>query len=75
LLDAPGDAKLAFAVVLRIQSCVEQLCEMVQGRGHGGRVFLGSGVVMASSQKVGAGKQNTRKSISGCQSYWWVPAF
>jgi hypothetical protein len=43
-------SKLAFAMVLRIQSRVEQLRNLVQGRSPDGRVFLGCGVVMASSE-------------------------
>ena len=34
-------SELAFAMVLRIQSGVEQLCKMVQGGSHGGQFSLG----------------------------------
>jgi hypothetical protein len=40
---------------------------MIQGRGHGGQIFLvGDVMTMCEAQKAEAGKQNTRKSRSGC---------
>jgi hypothetical protein len=45
-------SKRTFAVVLRIQRCVEQLCKLVQGGSHGGRVLLGGVVVMAAWEEL-----------------------
>jgi hypothetical protein len=69
-------SKLAFAMVLRIQSRVEQLRNLVQGRSHDGRVFLGCGVVMASCKLRELKQENkTLEKAGGCQSYWWIQPF
>lgn len=63
------EPKLAFAVVLRIQSCVEQLRKMVQSGSHGGQLllsFCGDAAVMATSKTGG----NENKTLEKAAMVW-----